>query len=133
MKKFLSALLICTLVFALMTCAMAAEKPANLTESDIIGVWRLTTVQYQGSEFDPGMLNLGSTIEFKADHTAVLITGEIDGEQDSASAIWTLNAADATIDVSDIIIAVQSENGQLQLFMDEKITGQPSMNFIYKR
>ena len=130
-KKALLVMLVGLLACAIGAVGFASEyqdsalMPENLSESDIIGVWRLTTMIVEGSSMSPESLGIEMRYEFQADHTALgTYEGRL-GDSGSATETWTLDARQALVYANGKpLVKVRCEDGTLFLLMDEEINAE---------
>ena len=136
LKKTLAALLMCLLTLSPLCFCLADEAalPESLEESDIIGVWRLTTITMDGGTIAADMLGIDMRYEFRADHTARgSYVGNM-GDSGQAEEPWTLDAEQALIYVSgNPFLKVRVEDGTLFLLMDEDISDEATGDLVFTR
>ncbi len=133
-------LIACALALSLtaICCASQVEEsallPEDLSESDIIGVWQLTTLMVEGSSFAAEMLGIDMRYEFQADHTALGSYAGNLGDSGSAKETWTLDTEHALICVDGIpLVKVRCEDGTLFLLMDEEINPDADGVLVFTR
>ena len=133
-------LVACALALSLFAIGFAAPAeetalmPEDLQESDIIGVWQLTTLRVEGSVFSAEMLGIDMRYEFLEDHTALGSYAGNLGDSGSATETWTLDAEHALICVNGTpLVKVRSEDGTLFLLMDEEVNPDADGTLVFTR
>ena len=112
----------------------SAVVPDNLSESDIIGVWELTSIIMDGQKLSPVLTGVNIRYEFREDHVAHGIFAGNLGERGEAKEPWTLNTDQALIYVSGKpFLKVRSEDGTLFLLMDEEVSVEAAGSQVFTR
>lgn len=140
LKKNLSALLACLLVLWCLSAGIAdevAEEPGipdNISESDIIGVWELTSMIMEGMKINPIMAGIALQFEFCDDHTVHGNFAGTLGESGQAKETWSLDAEQAMVFVSgNPFLKVRCEDGTLFLLMDEEVTVEATGSLVFTK
>ena len=137
LKKRLLTLTACLLALCCISAGLAEEAegpaiPENISESDIIGVWELTSMIMDGMKINPIMAGIAMQLEFREDHTAHGNYAGTLGESGQAEETWTLDAEKAMIYVSgNPFLKVRSEDGTLFLLMDEEVTAEAAGSLVF--
>ena len=139
-KKQLLALVACAIALCCLSVGFASEAeedaiiPENLSESDIIGEWQLSSIIVEGSRINPAMIGIDMRYEFREDHTAQGTYAGTLGDSGQAQETWALDAEQALICVSDKpFMKVRCEDGTLFLLMDEEVSTEDTGVLVFTR
>lgn len=111
-----------------------AAVPDNLSESDIIGTWQLSSVIMEGKKSSPTMAGFEMSYEFREDHTVLGIFADFFNERKQVEETWTLDTDQALICVSGSpFLKVRCEDGTLFLLMDEEVSVQATGAQVFTR
>ena len=139
-KKQLLALVACAIALCCLSVGFASEAgedaviPENLTESDIIGEWQLSSIIVEDSRIDPAMVGIDMRYEFREDHVAQGTFAGMLGDSGQAQETWALDAEQALICVSDKpFMKVRCEDGTLFLLIDEEVSTEETGVLVFTR
>ena len=140
MKKLLLAFMACAIALCCFTAGFASEAeedaaiPENLSESDIIGEWQLSSIVVEGSRINPAMIGIDMRYEFREDHVAQGTFAGMLGDSGQAQETWALDAEQALICVSDKpFMKVRCEDGTLFLLIDEEVSTEETGVLVFTR